>query len=143
MNVLVDTSVWSLALRRKPQDLTAAEQSIVDELADLTREGRVRTIGLIRQELLSGIKAATQYEKLRVALRAFPDEAIETLDYEAAAKASNECRSRGIAAPSVDALICHIALSRQWGIFTTDPDFKAYAKSLPIKLHAPRAVGGK
>jgi hypothetical protein len=143
MNVLVDTSVWSLALRRKPQDLTAAEQSIVDELADLTREGRVRTIGLIRQELLSGIKAATHYEKLRVALRAFPDEAIETSDYEAAAKASNECRSRGIAAPVVDALICHVAQSRQWSIFTTDPDFKAYAKLLPIKLHAPRAAKEK
>jgi hypothetical protein len=143
MNVLVDTSVWSLALRRKRQDLSAAELSIVEELADLTREGRVRTLGLIRQELLSGIKTAAQYEKLRGALRAFPDEATETSDYEAAAKASNECRSRGIAAPVVDALICHIALSRRWGIFTIDPDFKAYAKVLPIRLHAPRATNEK
>jgi hypothetical protein len=143
MNVLVDTSVWSLALRRKRQKLSAAERSVVEELADLTREGRVRTLGLIRQEMLSGIKTAPQYEKLRVALRAFPDEAIETADYEAAAKVSNECRSRGIAAPVVDALICQIALVRQWSIFTTDPDFRAYAKVLPIKLHVPRAVGGK
>ena len=143
MNALVDTSVWSLALRRKPRDLTATEQLVVDELADLTREGRARVIGLIRQELLSGIKTAAQYEKLRVALRAFPDEAIETSDFEAAAKASNECRSRGIAAPVVDALICHVALSRHWGIFTIDPDFRAYAKVLPIKLHAPRASNEK
>ena len=143
MNVLVDTSVWSLALRRKRQDLSAAELSVVEELADLTREGRVRTLGLIRQELLSGIKTAAQYEKLRVALRAFPDEGIETSDYEAAARASNECRSRGVTAPVVHALICHVAFSRQWGIFTTDPDFKAYAKVLPIKLHAPRATNVK
>jgi hypothetical protein len=121
--------------------LTAAEQSVVDELADLTREGRARIIGLIRQELLSGIKRAAQYEKLRVALRAFPDELIDTSDYEAAAKLSNDCRSRGIVASVVDALICQIALVRQWSIFTTDPDFKAYAKVLPIKLHAPRATG--
>jgi hypothetical protein len=140
MNALVDTSVWSLALRRRVRDMTAAEQSVVDELADLTREGRARTIGLIRQELLSGIKTAAQYEKLRVALRAFPDEPIDTSDYEAAAKVSNDCRSRGIAASVVDALICHIALVRQWSIFTTDSDFKAYAKVLPIKLHAPRAA---
>ena len=72
MNVLVDTSVWSLALRRKPEGLTAPERLIVDELADLTREGRVRVIGLVRQELLSGIRSAAQYEKLRLALRAFP-----------------------------------------------------------------------
>jgi predicted nucleic acid-binding protein len=65
---------------------------------------------------------------------------IATSDYEAAAKASNDCRSRGIAASVVDALICQIALARQWSIFTTDPDFKAYARVLRIKLHAPRAV---
>lgn len=140
MNALVDTSVWSLALRRKRHDLTAAERLVVDELTDLIREGRVRIIGLIRQELLSGIKIAAQYEKLRVALRAFPDELIETADYEAAAKASNECRAKGIAASVVDALICQIALSRQWEVFTTDSDFKAYAKVLPVKLHMPRAA---
>jgi hypothetical protein len=143
MNALVDTSVWSLALRRRPGDLNAAEQSVVDELVDLAREGRARIIGLIRQELLSGIKTAAQYEKLRVALRAFPDVPIATSDYEAAAKAGNDCRSRGIAASVVDALICQIALARQWSIFTTDPDFKAYAKVLPIRLHAPRAASEK
>ena len=140
MNTLVDTSVWSLALRRQPKGLTAAEQSIVGELTDLTREGRVRIIGLIRQELLSGIRTAAQYEKLRVALRAFPDEPIDTPDYEAAAGASNACRARGIATSVVDALICQIALGRQWNIFTTDPDFTSYAKALPIKLHTPRAT---
>jgi predicted nucleic acid-binding protein len=143
MNILIDTSVWSLALRRRPGGLNAAEQSVVDELVDLTREGRARIIGLIRQELLSGIKTAPQYEKLRVALRAFPDVPIATSDYEAAAKVSNDCRSRGIAASVVDALICQIALARQWSIFTTDPDFKAYAKVLPIRLHAPRAAREK
>ena len=139
MNTLVDTSVWSLALRRQPKDLTAAEQSMVRELADLTREGRVRIIGLIRQELLSGIRTAAQYEKLRAALRAFPDEPIDSPDFEAAAGASNACRARGIAASVVDALICQSALSRQWDIFTTDPDFTNYAKDLPIKLHIPRS----
>jgi predicted nucleic acid-binding protein len=138
MTALIDTSVWSLALRRKPKDLTAAEQSIVEELTDLTREGRARIIGLIRQELLSGIRTLAQYEKLRLALRAFPDEPIGMTDYEAAAKAGNELRSRGIAVSVVDALICQVALSRQWSIFTTDPDFKAYAKILPIELHVPR-----
>jgi hypothetical protein len=140
MNTLVDTSVWSLALRRHPKDLSAAEQSVVGELADLTREGRARIIGLIRQELLSGIRTPTQYEKLRVALRAFPDEPIDTSDYELAAGAGNACRVKGIAASVVDALICQMALSRQWDIFTTDPDFKQYAKALPIQLHAPRAT---
>jgi predicted nucleic acid-binding protein len=141
MSVLVDTSVWSLALRRRRRHLTPAEQAVVDELSDLTKEGRVRIIGIVRQELLSGIKTPAQYEKLRVALRAFPDETITTTDHEGAAKASNTCRAKGIVSSVVDALICEIALARQWSIFTTDPDFRNYAKALSIKLHAPRATG--
>jgi predicted nucleic acid-binding protein len=138
VNILVDTSVWSLALRRKVEDLSAADRSMVDELTELIKEGRARIIGLVRQELLSGTGRRGQYEKLRGALRSFPDEPIETSDYEAAAKAGNNCRSRGVAVSLVDALICAIALARGWAIFTADSDFKAYARVLPIKLHTPR-----
>jgi predicted nucleic acid-binding protein len=138
VNVLVDTSVWSLALRRKAENLSASEKSTVDELAELVREGRARIIGLIRQELLSGIKTPVQYEKLRATLASFPDESIQASDYEAAAKASNDCRSKGIVVSVVDILICSIAMSRGWSIFTTDPDFMNYARVLAIKLHASR-----
>jgi len=58
MNVLVDTSVWSLALRRKNESLTTNERFLVTELSELIREGRARVIGLVRQELLSGIKTS-------------------------------------------------------------------------------------
>ena len=138
MNVLVDTSVWSLALRRKTRDLSAEEAAVVAELAQLIKEGRARIIGLVRQELLSGIKAASQYEKLQSMLRAFPDERIGTLDYEAAAEASNECRAKGVAVSVSDMLICAVAVARDWSIFTTDPDFKNYTKVLAIKLLTPR-----
>jgi hypothetical protein len=59
-------------------------------LAELIRKGRATRIGLIRQELLSGIKTVAQFEKPRDVLRAFPDEPITTGDHEAAAKASND-----------------------------------------------------
>ena len=138
MNALVDTSIWSLALRREAQDLSPAQKSTVSELTDLIQEGRTRIIGLIRQELLSGIKAAAQYEKLRDTLRAFPDEPVGTSDHEFAAKLSNECRSKGLVVSLVDILICAIALSRGCSIFTADPDFTNYARILPITLHVPR-----
>jgi predicted nucleic acid-binding protein len=139
VNVLVDTSVWSLALRRRAEDLNAEEKAAVAELSELIREGRARMIGLIRQELLSGIRTAAQYEKLRETLHAFPDEAIGTTDYEAAAKASNDCRAKGVVVSLVDVLICAVATRRGWAILTTDPDFRNYAKTFPIKLHMPRA----
>ncbi len=138
MNTLVDTSVWSLLLRRKPQALNAQERAIVAEIEELIREGRAQIIGIIRQELLSGLKTPQQYEKLRAALRAFSDEPVDTTDHEDAAKAANDCRARGVTCSPVDALICQIALARQWAIFTTDPDFTNYARVIPLKLHIPR-----
>ena len=139
MNTLVDTSVWSFALRRKPADLSDGEKAIVAELSELAKEGRVRIIGPVRQELLSGIKTDAQYEKLRIALQVFPDEPLQTQDYESAAKASNDCRTKGVVVSAVDVLICATALARDWNIYTTDPDFKNYAKILPIRLHKPRS----
>lgn len=138
MNVLVDTSVWSLALRRKASDLNTEEAAIVGELTHLIREGRARIIGLVRQELLSGIKNSSQYDKLRNILRTFPDESLDTADYEAAADAGNRCRAKGVAATAADMLICAAAQSRDWSVFSTDPDFQKYAKVLGIKLQSPR-----
>lgn len=138
MNVLVDTSVWSLALRRKASDLNTEEAAIVGELTHLIHEGRARIIGLVRQELLSGIKNSSQYDKLRNILRTFPDESLDTADYEAAADAGNRCRAKGVAATAADMLICAAAQSRDWSVFSTDPDFQKYAKVLGIKLQSPR-----
>jgi len=138
MNVLTDTSVFSLALRRKNESLSTSERLVVAELSELIREGRVRMIGLIRQELLSGIKAIEQYEKLRLHLRSFPDEVINTSDYEEAAKAGNRCRAKGLAVSIVDILLCAVAIKRQWAVFSTDPDFSSYAKVLPLRIHTPR-----
>jgi predicted nucleic acid-binding protein len=78
LNVLVDTSVWPLALRRASQSAHPAAQ----ELAELIGEGRVVTIGSIRQELLSSVLDAKQFARLRGDLRAFPDLPLETEDFE-------------------------------------------------------------
>ena len=138
MNVFIDTSVWSLALRRKNEDLNANQRLLVSELSELIREGRARLIGLVRQELLSGIRATEQHEKLRVHLRSFPDELVDTSDYEEAAKVGNRCRAKGVVVSIVDILLCAVAIKRQWAIFTTDPDFSNYAKVLPLRIHTPR-----
>jgi predicted nucleic acid-binding protein len=137
--VLVDTSVWSLALRRAARNLSASEKIIVAELAALIDEGGARIIGLVRQELLSGIKSSEQFARLREILTAFRDEPVDSEDYERAALFSNKCRSEGVSVSVSDMLICSIAHSRGWPIFSTDPDFKRYVRMLPIRIHTPRS----
>lgn len=138
MNVLVDTSIWSLALRRPARHLNQTEKAQVAELADLINEGRAKMIGIVRQELLSGIKTTAQFDKLQEILRSFADEALSTADYETAASLSNKCRTKGLAVSAVDMLICSVAHSRGWAIFSADPDFVRYASILGISLHSPR-----
>ena len=126
MLVLVDTSVWSLVLRRKTGDLNAKEEALTQSLAELIRDGRAQLMGLVRQELLSGIREEDRFGKLRDYLRAFDDPRLELADYEEAAQMHNRCRSRGIAGSSIDFLICAVADRREWQIFTTGRDFERY-----------------
>lgn len=139
MQVLVDTSVWSLALRRAPvaAEKTAADanqQAVVSTLRDLIADGRACMLGAIRQELLSGIKSAQQFGTLRTALQGFEDIALLQGDYELAAEFFNTCRSKGVQGSNTDFLICAAASARKLPILTTDQDFVLYGKHLPIAL---------
>jgi len=134
VNVVVDTSIWSLALRRAKRVDDAAPR----ELAELIREGRVVMLGPVRQELLSGMKVKAQFEMLREHLQSFPDLELEAADYEEAAAAFNRCRERGIQGSNTDFLICAAASRRDLSVYTTDGDFKHYARALKLQLHTPR-----
>ncbi len=138
MTVLVDTPVWSLDLRRRARSLSAEENQVRNELRELIREGRAQLIGLVRQEVLSGIRSQAQYNRLRLYLRAFDDPSLAADDYEEAARASNACRAAGVTGSAVDFLICAIALRRNWSVFTMDKDFARYARQLPLRLYQPR-----
>jgi predicted nucleic acid-binding protein len=139
MNVLVDTSVWSLALRRNTATLTPESE----ELAELIREGRAVMMGAVRQELLSGIRDKKQFTKLRDKLRAFPDLELDEIDYEEAAFCFNRCRAVGLQGSNTDFLICAVTLRRQMALYTTDQDFAGFAKILDLKLHQSRTTGSE
>ena len=136
MRVLVDTSVWSAALRRsKPKEAAA-----VREMRDLVLEGRVAVIGPIRQEILSGLRESAQFERLENHLAAFPDLPLEMDDFVTAAKFFNTCRANGIQGSNTDFLICSVAVRRQLAIYTTNRDFSHFAQYLPITLHETRGL---
>jgi predicted nucleic acid-binding protein len=134
MRVLVDTSVWSLALRRE----RPTQAPVVAELRALIEDGRVALIGAIRQELLSGIRDPAAFERLRDHLRHFEDERLETADYERAAEHFTACRAAGVQGSNTDFLICAAAGRRSLPVFTTDRDFMRFAGILPVSLHGRR-----
>ncbi|BAS55696.1 putative PilT protein [Leptolyngbya boryana NIES-2135] len=129
MSVIVDTSIWSLALRRNTPN-----SEIVDRLRTLIAEDEISILGAIRQEILSGIRTAEQFTRLRDYLRAFPDLTLVQDDYEIAAEFFNTCRRNGIQGSNTDFLICAAAYRRNDSIFTTDQDFRSFQTYLPIQL---------
>jgi predicted nucleic acid-binding protein len=135
VSVIVDTSVWSAALRRQ----SGAASAEATELEVLIRERRALLLGPVRQELLSGIKSTMQFNSLREHLHAFPEFRLRSRDYEAAASCFNRCRAKGVQGSNVDFLLCAIALERALPIYTTDGDFVHFARVLRVKLHRSRA----
>ena len=134
MNVIVDTPIWSLALRRRRLALSGREVRLVDGWTKLVKQHSVALIGPIRQECLSGIRDAGVFERLRETLRAFEDIPLNVGHFEEAARSSNHCRSKGIAGSTIDFLICAVSVQTGWPIYTTDKDFDRYARHLPINL---------
>ena len=134
MKVIVDTSVWSLALRRSKD----VENKYVEELEELIKEVRAQLIGPVRQELLNGIKSEKQYKVLKKHLKAFKDLAIETVDYELAAEYYNTARENGIQGSNTDFLVCAISTRHRMPIFTTDTNFINFQSVIPIELHKIR-----
>jgi predicted nucleic acid-binding protein len=128
MKVLVDTSVWSYALRRNEKN------ALAQKLAGLILDSLVVIIGPVRQELLSGIPNESAFSNLKEKLAHFDDLPITTRDYETAAQYYNICRKHGVQGSHTDFLICAVAVNHELLIYTTDQDFVHFSKYLPLHL---------
>lgn len=138
MAVIVDTAVWSLALRRQKQHLNPDQESVVTEWERLVRDGEATLIGPIRQEILSGIRDESSFNNLRKRLLHFDDLPLATKDYEQAAQFFNRLRLKGITGTPIDLTICAAAHRYSVAIFTTDQDFNLYSQHLQIRLFNAR-----
>jgi predicted nucleic acid-binding protein len=133
--VLIDTTIWSLALRRRAASLRGEEQIRVRAWAALVRSGRACLVGPVRQEILSGIRGEEQFRTIQARLGDFRYLEIVPNDYDRAARFFNVCRAHGIAGTPIDMLLCALADRCRVPIFTTDEDFPRYAQHLPIALY--------
>lgn len=134
MTTLVDTSVWSLALRRRTSTLSASEQSVVTLWKKLAENQQAALIGIVRQEILSGIKSSKSFETLAVYLNDMPYLQVGLAEHDLAARFYNDCRAKGIAPGAIDMLICAVSAQANCAILTVDKDFDRYAKVLPISV---------
>ncbi|MGC1463771.1 MAG: PIN domain-containing protein [Terracidiphilus sp.] len=125
MKTIVDTCVWSLALRRQDQTkISAGNVKMIAQLQEVIREGRAIIIGPIRQEILSGIREKARFAKTQALLDPFRDEEINAEDFVKAARLFNVCRDNGVECGPVDIFICAVATRLQCDILTYDQGLK-------------------
>jgi predicted nucleic acid-binding protein len=133
MKVLVDTCIWSYALRHKKPDL-----EIEKALKEIITDGRLAIVGPIRQEILSGVSTESQFESLKEHLSPFEDVPLQSHHFVKAAEFSNRCMRKGVQGSNTDFLLCSVASLEKMEIFTSDADFVNYRKYLPIELFEMR-----
>ena len=125
MKTIVDTCVWSLALRRRNKtQINPREQQLIFEFREAVQDRRAAIVGPIRQEILSGIRNRAQFAKTEDLLDPFCDEEIVAADYVQAARFFNLCRDHGIECGPVDILLCAVAARKRFTILTSDQGLK-------------------
>lgn len=131
MGLLVDTSVWSLALRRDEQP-NSPELKILVEALDSGEE--VYSTGVILQELLQGFSGAKAANAIVERFAAIPMLVPDTADHIQAVEIRNKSRRKGIQVGTFDALIAQLSLRYKLSLLTADKDFKHMNKTVKLKL---------
>ena len=131
MNLLVDTSVWSLALRRDGT-ATAPEVQLLREA--LAGADTVVTTGLVLQELLQGFHGPRAAAALIERFQALPIIAPDRQDHIAAAEVRNTCRRAGVQIGTIDALLIQLCGRHELTLLSTDLDFVHAARHVPFRL---------
>jgi predicted nucleic acid-binding protein len=131
VNVLVDTSVWSLALRRDaPQGIK--ETQILSRC--LQRQDVLYTTGIIVQEILQGFRGPKQRDRILERFSSLPLIVPDLTDHINAASLQTNCRQKGIQIGTIDALLAQLALGHDLEMLTADRDFILMARHVPLRI---------
>ncbi len=136
MSLLVDTSVWSLALRR---DIEAIEPQVQELKEALFGSEVVVTTGLVLQELLQGFSGPKAQAQIVERFAALPLLQPDRDDHIGAAAVRNTCRQAGVQIGTIDALLAQLCIRHQLTLLTTDKDFTHAAKHCPLRVWPAKA----
>ena len=134
MITIVDTSVWSQALRR-PKKQSATNQAGRVLRAMVSDGQSVALPGIVLQELLSGVRVRREFERLREVLSPFQVIYAREEHHVEAARIFNACRKKGIATTAPDALIAATTRVEHGQLLTSDNDFNHMAEIVDLKVN--------
>lgn len=134
MSLFVDTSAWSLALRRDPP----LDAPVVSRLRVALETGEaVVTTGIVLQELLQGFHGARARAAIIERFAALPMVVPDRADHIAAAELRTLCGQRGVQVATIDALLAAICIRHDLTMLTADRDFQHIARHTDLRAWEP------
>jgi predicted nucleic acid-binding protein len=131
LSLFVDTSVWSLALRRDSPSSATEVRALIRAIE--TGETILAT-GLVLQELLQGFSGPKARELILDRFSAVPMLAPDRDDHIRAAELRNRCRRAGIQIGTIDALLAQLCIRHDLTMLASDNDFKQIAARCALKV---------
>ena len=128
--VLIDTSVWILALRKSPLPV------VKDEVEHLLAENRVAIASMIRLELLGGTKSVNEFNRLKSRLDALHQIPTDEANWEIATQLSFRLRQQGKVIPYTDILIGAAAILANCLLLHADKHFDLMAEDTDLKARS-------
>ena len=131
MSLFVDTSVWSLALRR---DQPAGRPEVGMLVRALESGEALWTTGLVLQELLQGFAGPKSRFAIVDRFSALPLIVPDRDDHIQAAELRNHCRREGVQIGTIDALLAQLCIRHDLTMLTADQDFTRVAEHSKLKV---------
>lgn len=134
MTLFVDTSVWSLALRR---DAPVDVPEVLALAQALDGGDPLVTTGLVLQELLQGFSGPKSRREIIDRFSALPSIVPDRHDHIEAAELRNTCRRKGLQLGTIDALLARLCLRHELLMLTTDQDFHLASAHVGLRVWIP------
>ena len=131
MSLFVDTSPWSMALRR---DSPSSSKEVQALLRAIESGEAILTTGIVLQELLQGFRGPRAREQILDRFAAIPLLIPDRDDHIRAAELRNRCRRAGIQIGTIDALLAALCIRHELTMLSSDRDFTRIANHCPLKL---------
>jgi predicted nucleic acid-binding protein len=134
MTLFVDTSVWSLALRR---DVPVKSPQVEALKQALGNGGQIVATGIVLQELLQGFSGPKAVASIIERFSAIPFVIPDRADHISAAELRNTCRHNGVQVGTIDALLAQLCIRHDLTMLSTDKDFSNVEKLASLKMWKP------
>jgi len=128
--VLIDTSAWIFALRKKPL------LSLKDRVDHLLGMDIVFTFGMIRLEILGGTKTKGEFDRLKNRLEALNEIPADTELWERASELAFDLKRKDLTIPYTDILIASAAIRSKAILLHADSHFDIIVSHTELKVES-------